>query len=551
MARLDRLMTGKVIAQLGATIGRQFSYELLHAVSRLHERTLQEELHRLVEAELLYQRGVPPQTTYIFKHALIQDAAYESLLRSTRQHYHQQIAQVLEAQFPETTEGQPELLAHHYTEAGLNEKAVSYWHKAGQRAMQRSAHTEAIRHLTKGIAVLETLPETRAHLQEELPLQIALASAFHASKGQAAREVEHTYVRAQALCEQVGDDRQLFRVLMGLYRCYGGRGQHQQAWEFVDALFGVAQRLQDPELLLEAHMARGTFLSHEGHLVVAREHLEQAITLYDPKRYRFSATHASIDPGATALSRLSWTLWFLGYPAQALRRSQETLTLARALGHDNTLAGMCTFAAMLHLLRGEGAAVQEQADVTMRLALDYDMRQRQMTAAILQGWCLASHGQDTAGVAQMHQALTAYRATGIALYQVWFLALLAEAQGKHGQSAEGLEVLAEALMLIRHDAGELCWEPELHRLKGELLLQLSSANQAEAEHCFQQAIAVAQSQQAKSWELRGVTSLARLWQQQGKREEARQVLGDVYGWFTEGFDTPDLKDAEALLDELA
>ena len=468
MARLDRLVTAKAVAQYAAVIGRQFPYALLQAVSQLDDATLQRELARLVEAELVFQRGLPPQVTYIFKHALVADAAYQSLLKSTRQQYHQRIAQVLEERFPDTVETQPELLAHHWTAAGLAAQAVDYWRKAGQRAMARSAHAEAIRHLQQGSALRETLPETRARLQDALTLQIALALAFHVSKGQAVREVEDAYLRARALCEQLGDDQQLFRVLMGLSRCYGGRKQRQKAWECIDLLCGVAQRLHEPALLQEAYMIRGTLLCHDGALLSARAHLEQALTLYDPQHSRFSATHASLHPGVITLSRLSWTLWFLGYPAQALDRSHETLTLARVLGHTHSLAGVCLFAAVLHLLRGEATGVQTQVEVARRLALDYDMRQRHMTSAILRGWYVASHGQDPEGVAQMQQALTAYRATGLAQYQVWFLALLSAVQGQYGQSVQGLEGIAEALTLVEREEGERCWAPELHRIKGEI-----------------------------------------------------------------------------------
>jgi predicted ATPase len=416
--------------------------------------------------------------------------------------------------------------------------------------MERSAHTEAIYHLQKTLTLLEALPETRVRLQYALTVFLTLAFAFHASKGQTAREVEHAYRRAQTLCEQVGDDRQLFQVLLGLSRLYGGRGQRQQAWELVDALLRIAQRLHEPALLMEAYMAHGTLLLHDGALLDARAHLEKACTLYDTQPLRFSATHASIHPGVITLSRLSWTLWFLGYPDQALGRSLETLTLARTLGHEHSLAGVCTFAAIFHILRGEEAAAQELADAAMRLALDYDMRQRQMTAAILQGWCLVRHGQSTEGIAQIDQSLTAYRTTGIALYQVWFLALLAEVQGTHGQSIQGVEGINEAFTLVEREEGERCWAPELHRLRGELLLQQSPDNATEAESCFQKALDVARSQHAKSLELRAATSLAKLWQSQHKRQEAYDLLAPVYGWFTEGFDTADLQDAKTLLDEL-
>ena len=262
MARLDRLAVVKEVAQLGAVLGREFAYELLRAVAPLDEATLQQALARLVEAELLYQRGLPPQATYVFKHALIQDAAYQSLLKSTRQQLHQRIVQVLEARFPETAETQPELLAHHYTEAGLPAPAIPYWQRAGQRALARSANLEAVSHLTTGLEVLQGLPETRERARQELDLQITLALALHASKGQAAPEVERAYARARELCAQVEDAPQLFGALLGLYRFYGGGGKYQTARELVEQLYSLAQRAQDPDLLLEAHMAAGNYLDH-------------------------------------------------------------------------------------------------------------------------------------------------------------------------------------------------------------------------------------------------------------------------------------------------
>jgi len=479
MARLDRLMTAKVIAQLGATIGRQFSYELLQVVSQVDEGTLQKELRRLVEAELLYQRGLPPQAIYLFKHALIVDAAYQSLLKSTRQQYHQRIAQVLEERFPNTVETQPELLAHHYTESGLNEQAVDYWYKAGQKASERSAYLEAIAHLGKGLEVINTVADAHKRTQYELKVQIALALAFHASKGQTAAELEHAYLRARELCEQLDDQPQRFRVLLGLYRCYGGRGQFQTSWECANELFRLAQRLQDAPLLLEAHMARGTLMLQDGEFLVARDHLEQAMVLYDPQDERFHAAHASVNPGVTVLSRLSWTLWFLGYPEQALDRSQETLALARRLGYNYSLAMACSFATILYQLCGDSEAMQEQMEAAMRLSSEYDIHQWKLVSAVLHKWYLASYGQDEGSVLQMQQEFTTLRATGTPLYQVWYLALLGEAYGRYRQSARGLEAVIEALALVDRNAGERCWEAELHRLKGQLLLQQSSDNTTE------------------------------------------------------------------------
>ena len=264
MARLDRLMTGKVIAQLGAAIGRQFAYDLLHAVSQLDEATLQRELKRLVDAELVYHRGVPPQSTYVFKHALIQDAAYASLLKSTRQQYHQRIAQVLETQFPETAKSQPELLAHHYTEAGLIEQAVDYWQKAGQSASERSAHVEAIAHLRQGLALLQTLPETPERTRREVDTLIVLGVSLIATKGYAAPEVGHTYTRARQLCEHLEDSSQLFPVLRGLWNYYLVRAELKTAHELGEQLLALAQQVQDSAMLVAAHRALGVTLYHLG-----------------------------------------------------------------------------------------------------------------------------------------------------------------------------------------------------------------------------------------------------------------------------------------------
>ena len=336
MARLDRLVTAKAVAQYAAVIGRQFAYDLLKAVSQLDEVTLQRELGRLVEAEIVYQRGVPPQSAYVFKHALIQDMAAASLLKSTRQHYHQRIAQVLERQFPDTVETQPELLAHHYTEAGLLEQAIPYWQRAGQRAIQRSANLEAVGHLTKGLELLKKLPDTPERAQQELDFQLALGPVFHAVKGQGAPEVEQTYARARELCGQVGETLQLFPVLWGLWRFYLMRAEHQTARKLAEQCLRLAQRLQDPALLLEAHLALGGIL-FLGELIPARASLEQGMALYNPQQHHALAFHYGQDPGVTALSYAAYSLWPLGYPDQALQRSHEALTLARALSHPLSL----------------------------------------------------------------------------------------------------------------------------------------------------------------------------------------------------------------------
>ena len=304
MARLDRLAAVKAVAQLGAAIGRQFGYELLQTVSPMDEATLQQGLRQLVEAELVYQRGVPPQATYLFKHALIQDAAYQSLLKSTRQQYHQRIAQVLPERFPETAETQPELLAHHYTEAGLGEEAVVYWQRAGRRALERSAHLEAISHLTKGLEVLKTLPDAPQRLQQELDLQTTLGPALMATRGNGAPEVGRAYARARELCQQVGETPELFPVLFGLWRFYYVGGELQAAREVVEQLLELAQRQRDPALLLEARRALGGTLHHLGEFAPARACLEQSIALYDPQQHRTHAFQYARDPGIDCHSYL-------------------------------------------------------------------------------------------------------------------------------------------------------------------------------------------------------------------------------------------------------
>jgi class 3 adenylate cyclase/predicted ATPase len=539
MARLDRLVTAKAVAQYAAVIGRQFPYELLQVVSQLDAATLQRELGRLVEAEIVYQRGLPPQSTYVFKHALIQDAAYESLLKSTRQGYHRRIAEVLEEEFTETAQAQPELLAHHYTGAGLNEQAVHYWHHAGQSALQRSAPLEAISHLTKGLELLQTLPETHERVQREVNMYIALGVSLSATKGYGAPEVEQTYRYARQLCQHVEAPHQLFPVLGGLYGYYLVRAELQTAHTLGTQLLTLAQQVQDAAMLMAAHRAMGQTLSYLGSPAAAHPHFAQGKALYDPQQ-----------PHAYAfLYEDARTLWCLGYPDQGLTRIDDALTLAQHLAHSFSLVFALSGAAMFHRFRHEVRCTQERAEAAISLAQAQGFPFWIAVGAMLRGWALAQQGQAQGGIEQLTQGLSAFRATGVELQRPYWLALLAEAHSAIGQPETGLTMLTEALALV-DTTGECWYEAELYRLKGELLLQQSSDNQAEAERCFHHAFAIAQSQQATSWELRAATSLARLWQQQGKRQEAYDLLAPVYNWFTEGFDTLDLKDAKALLDAL-
>ena len=508
MARLDRLATVKALAQLGATLGREFSYALLQAVSPWDEGTLQRGLHQLVEAEFLYQRGLPPQATYTFKHALIQDAAYQSLLRSTRQQYHQRIAQVLEAQFPETVETQPELLAQHYTAAGCTEQAVGYWQRAGQHASDRSAHLEAIGHVTTGIALLQTLPETPAHTQQALALHIALGAALQVTKGHAAPEVEHAYTQARALCQQVGETPELVPVLFGLWRFYNTRPQLHTARELGDTLLRLAQQADDPALAVVAHYALGATWFWLGALPAARQHLEAGIARYTPAQRRAPAFRIGHDPGVACRAFAAWTLWLLGYPEQALACLHEALALAHALAHPYSLAFARVFAAVVSQFCRDVLAVHAHAEAAVTLANEHGFPLLAAQGTSVRGWALAMQDQGEAGMAQVRQGITAYRATGATLRVPYFCTLLADISDSLDDPEDGLQALAEAHTLMEQHE-ERWWEAEIHRLRGIVLLQQPGTPQAEAEAWLQRALDVARRQEAKSLELRAAMSLGR------------------------------------------
>ena len=490
MARLDRLMTAKVIAQLGATIGRQFSYALLQAVAQLDEVMLQHELGRLVEAEIVYQRGVPPQASYLFKHALIQDAAYQSLLKSTRQQYHQRIAEVLKARFPETAAAQPELLAHHYTETGLTGQAVAYWYKAGQRASERSAHVEAIAHLRQGLELLKTLPETPQRLQREVDLHSAIGVSLLATKGSAAPEIEQTYLRAHHLCRHLEDPQRLFSVLRGLWNYYTACAEHRKGRTFGEQLLTLAQQAQESAMLVAAHRAVGATSLWLGDIAAAHAHFTQGIALYDPSQHRAAAFRYGDDAGVVCHSFAAWTLWYRGSPDQGLAQSQQAVTLAQQNAHPYSLGFALGCAAMFHQFRREMRATQEHAEALISLAMVQGYPLWRVYSAILRGWALAQQGQVKEGIAQIGQGLSALCTTGAEIWRPYWLALLAEAHGTIGEPETGLTVLTEALTVV-DKTGARWHEAELHRLKGECLLQGSSENATEAETCFHQALDIA------------------------------------------------------------
>ncbi len=554
MARLDRLVSGKDIAQVGACIGREFSYRVIAKATTADASDLSTALTELIDAELLYQRGHPPEATYSFKHALVQETAYQSLLKSRRQQIHGRIADILQQQFSGTSEAEPELLAHHCAQAGRIDQAIQYWQEAGERAVQRSTNMEAIRHFTTALDILAELPGSPQRSQQELKLQVALAVPLAATTGFASAEMERVYKRARELCEQLGETPQLFPVLYGLWDFYLVRAEYKSAHQEAQQLLALAQDVADPGLQLEAHRATGATLYYLGDFAAAQEHVDAAMALYKPEQRGAHVALYRQDPGVACLSYSAWNLWCLGYPDQAFERMHQAIDLANEPLHPFSLAWALNFAARLHELRREGQAAERQADAVIALATEQEFTYWLAWGTVMRGWALGVQGQAQVGLVEIRKGIAAIRATGTEIARSQDLGLLAAAQQSVGQIENGLATITDAFAFVAQ-TDERYFEAELHRLRGSLILQTQAADpaakiEADAEACFQAAIEIAKRQQAKSFELRASTELARLWQRQNKRAEAKRLLAAVYGWFTEGFDTVDLQASKALLDEL-
>jgi class 3 adenylate cyclase/predicted ATPase/DNA-binding winged helix-turn-helix (wHTH) protein len=550
-ARMDRLPPEeKRLLQTAAVLGMEVSVPLLQAVVEWPEEALARGLMHLQAGEFLYETRRVPKPAYTFTHALTQQVAYETLLLERRRVLHGRVAQAIEELFAERLSEHYYALAHHYSRSGNTTKAVDYLQRAGQQAVERSAYAEGVSHLTTALDLLTTLPETRERSQQELGVQMTLGIALRATKGQAAPEVARLYTRARALCERVGEPSQLFRVLWGFCHVHGLRGDYQTRRALGEQLLSLAQRLEDSDFLLEAHHTLWTTLLAGGELTAARPHLEQGMKLYDPQRHR---THAALysghDPGVCCRMQAAHSLWLLGYPDQALGSIQAALVLAQQLAHPLSLSMALRWAAVLHYLRREAPLTQARAEAAIIIATDHGFLEQVALVTPLRDWALAATGTGEEGIAPNLQSLADSQATEATRDRSDYLALLAETFAQVGQIDKGLEALAEGLATVAKNRIRW-WEAELYRLRGELLLRQTVVQPEEAEVCFQQALAVARREQAKSWELRTATSLARLWQRQGKGAAAHELLTPVYGWFTEGFDTADLREAKALLQEL-
>jgi predicted ATPase len=547
MARLDRLASVRRVAQIGAAIGREFSYELLHAVSRLPAAELQGALDRLVTSELVFQRGTPPDAVYSFKHALVQDAAHGSLLRNVRQQLHGQIAQALESHSPDLVDLQPEIFAQHYAEGGLVEKSVAAWGKAGRRSAARSAMAEAAAQLQKGLDQLALLPDNPERQRQEVELCIAMGAVLQAAKGLAAPETGHAYARARELGEQLGSPSEFVQIPYQVSRYHANRGEFDLALRLAEDFLSVSRQRNDSAGLVLAHHISGGPLMFAGRFALSRSRLEAGLALYDPISHRVLVYQGGVHPLVVSQALLGCALFCLGYPDQALAQSNSAIAEARRLAHPPSLAVSLSVGSRLLLLVGENAALGERADQLVAVAIEQGFPHWHAEGTIFRGWVTVKNGDVAEGTSLLRSGSAAYRAAGAEIWMPHYTALLAGGYEIAGQTQEAVTLLDDALR-VAEKTGERWLEAELNRHKGQLLLR--QGHPEEAEEFYRKALSIAREQEAKMWELRAVASLAPLRRDQGRRAEARELLAPVYGWFTEGFDTPDLKEAKALLDEL-
>jgi len=547
MARLDRLASVRLVAQIGAAIGRQFPYVLLRAVSDLPEDELRMALAHLVASELVFQRGTPPDAVYTFKHALVQDAAHGSLLRSSRQQLHAQIAEALEAQSPELIDTQPERFAQHYAEAGQIEKSVVYWVKAGRRSAARSAMPEAAAQFRKGLDQLALVPDTPERRRQELQLCSGLGAALLLVKGFAARETGDTYARARELWEQLDSPSEFLHVPCGQFFYHVNRCEFDLAERFAEDLLRLSRRHNDPAGLVLGHTCSGRALMPVGRFASSRSHLEEALALYDPISHRSLLHQVGLDSQVVSQINLGNILFCLGFPDQALALNRAAIAAAHILAHPPSLALSMGFGTILLSLVGDDAIFAERLDELAALVAEYGFSVYSSTGRILRGWLIVKNGDVTEGISLLRGGLTAYRAIGQEAWLPYFVSLEAAACEIAGQIEESMALVDEALQIAGR-TGEHWFLAELDRQKGKLLLR--QGHSEAAEELYYKALDIAREQEAKLWELRAAASLARLRRDQGRRAEARDLLAPIYGWFTEGFDTPDLREAKALLDEL-
>jgi len=551
MARLDRLVTAKEIAQLAACIGRNFDFQLLSAVATHDEAELSNALDQLVEAGLIHERGMQPNINYEFKHALVRDAAYDSLLKSTRQLNHQRIAQILEQRFKSLVDAQPELLALHYTEAGLVESAVTWWQRAGERSSKSAANLEAIRHLECGLELLATLDRSEALARIEVDILMVLGIAIRATEGSASEYAGQVYTRAQLRCEWLHDKGREFPALWGMWSVAMARGELDQAIKQAEHVLALAEEMGKPDLELEAHHTLWGTVSMTGDLVASRHHAERGIELYRFEQHGdYGFVYGNHDPGICARYTNAAVLWLQGYSEQARVQVEDAMVLTRRHTQPAFISHGLIHCCKVYVLLGDESRVRKIAEQAQILAQETANPEESAYCEIVLGWTRAMQGEYADGITQMETTLAA-RPPGSHQYDnCHYLSMLAEACYLDGQFERGIRHLRQALEEIKV-SGELWWEAELHRLEGCALLGCDGENSDKAQDCFQRALDVTQSQNAKMLELRAASDLCRLLRDQDARQEALDLLAPVYEWFTEGFETADLRAAKALLEELS
>jgi len=552
-ARIDRLAPGdKRLLQAASVIGKDVPLALLQAVAEETEDVLHRALGELQATEFLYETRLFPDIEYTFKHALTHEVTYGTLLNDRRRTLHARIVEAIERSYGDRLGEQVDLLAHHAVRGEVWEKAVVYLREAGTKALMRSANTDAVNYLTRGLGVVEALPERGEGERHELALLLALGPALQAAKGLGASEAESVFVRARELSERFGDPRAAFQALWGQWMSEAGQGRIEPARRLGSELLGLAARANDRALTLEAHHAMWATSFWLGELAAARAHTDQGIALYDREQHRSLAfLYGGHDPGACCQYFSAWLLWFAGRPVQAVVAAEAAIALANQLAHPPTTAIGLTWACGLFYLERDVEATGRHARRLIDLSTEQDLPAWRAAGLVFDGWARAETGERVAGVTQIQEGVAASKTTGtlLSLAPLYMLAL-ADALLKSGQPVEGLTAVDETLASMA-TSGVRVFHSEFHRLRGELLLERSPSDHAEAEACFRLAVDVARHQGAHGWELRAATSLGRLLGRRGKRDEARQTLADVYHRFTEGLDTADLREAKAMLEELS
>jgi class 3 adenylate cyclase/predicted ATPase len=547
MARIDRLASVRYLAQIGAAIGRWFRYTLIRAVSGLPDDELQGALAQLVASELVYQSGAPPDAVYTFKHALVQEAAYGSLLRNSRQQLHARIAEALETHFPELIDTQPELFARHYAEAGLAEKSVFYWRKAAQRSAARSAMAEAATQFHKGLDQLRLLQDDFARQRQELEFTSSLGVVLRFTKGLASSETGRALARARELWEQLGSPLEFVQVPYWQSLHHQNRGEFDLAQRLDEDLLRLSRERNDPAGLVLGHLSTGRTLWLAGRFASSRSHLEKVVTHHDPISQRLLAHQSGTHPHAIAKAYLGNALFCLGFPDQALAQSNAVIAEARKCDNPTLLASSLSVGSRLLWLVGDIGAVDQWAGQLVEVATEQGFPHWHGEGTVYRGWVMVKNGDVAEGISLLRSGSSAYRATGAETFMPHYIALLAEAYEIAGQIEEAVTLLDDALQTAAR-TGERWFLAELNRHKGQLMLRQGRSEAA--EELYRQALRIAAEQGGKIWELRAAASLARLCRGQDRRDEARELLAPIYGWFAEGFHTPDLKGAKALLDKL-